>query len=155
MIKQICHSLLFHGENDRSRRDPMSISDLNASNNLVDVKSDKLACLHLGILPVNCYTTYTYIYTYASSFVRSETHNKTPRLTPISSSSSSSRRPPSNSLKRPSVSRFAELRSPHNASTIRMLQLHSIPTAATAPCSRRNASKLQTRSLILYSALRA
>lgn len=36
-----------------------------------------------------------------------------------------------------------------------MLQLHSIPTDAAAPCSRRNASKLQTRSLILYSALRA
>lgn len=126
--------------------EPMGISILNASNNLVDLKSDKVVCSQAGILSATV-TRHTYV---RSSFAYGpRTHNKTPRLTfPPPGDLSQTR-----SNDRPS--RVSELRSLHNASNSRMLQLHSIPADAAAPCSRRNASKLQTRSLILYSALRA
>lgn len=56
----------------------IGINALNASNNLVDLKSDKVACLHLGVLSASA-TQHTYV---RSSFEYGpRTHNKTPRLT--------------------------------------------------------------------------
>jgi len=58
----------------------MSFSALNASNNLVDLKSDKVAPVYTWEY---CRRLLHDIHTYESSFkygVR-ETHNKTPRLT--------------------------------------------------------------------------
>lgn len=53
-----------------------NISALNASNNL-NLKSDKVACLHLGILSATATRTYV-----RSSFEYGpRTHNKTSRLT--------------------------------------------------------------------------
>jgi len=126
----------------------MSISALNASNNLVDLKSDKVAPVYTWEycrrLPHDIHT-----YGRVSSTEFENTQQNTSFNSPPPGDLPQTRSNDRPSRVSPSYGRRI------TQATAEMLQLHSIPADAAAPCSRRNASKLQTRSLILYSALRA